>query len=665
MLQTTAAAGGAAALGTGAVPDQIDPVGESEAIAPLVAGALVGGGIIAGAAGTVAYAKLTGGDGDVEEIKDSLVYNRSHDIASTMQGQREGELRQSIRQDWIEPDPDTTPFAKTAWSEIDGAAGFEIVNGNNAEAQTAAFQALDRQFTIAYWNAIQGHNRALIGGEDTPGLMTAMANAVDGGETTGDSGTTIGRDLGNFSVSGTHLQYSTAYMNDIIAVDPDQLRNPHDWEPVEASRYTWTDDNDEEQDPGYYTLFKRTWQNAPVPPSEIEEIPVDEVTLYGIPCMGSYNNDKASMAKLWSSHIDTATDGANRSVDVSVTHPERESVEPLQQTLYSRYLQAIDDGYSTISDQVTTYVDSLDDALAEGVIDPADIYSPSDAIDQFAGTSQQSQFAAQMTFNGIGAPSTDHTYEARIKHDDLASDDHWGQLFVSFASGTENVELTPGRIITPDEYRGAYFGFVRQDNQDFTRRVLSDDSDLEILDIRGTTGEQEYESDATAKEGGEVTVYQGEDPPEPIQFPAENDGYSIVVQGAVNKSTHPVTEVKGESTENGQRYYLPSTNIPEGESIEQIRLIQPVNLEEATPYVSDPGNISQDAIVERLESRAELIQQIEELNDGPLGGGGGLFDGGLFDGGLPTLPGLGVLESAVVVGGGSILTLLGLSAASG
>jgi len=653
MIKTVGAGAGVAAVGSGAVPhtDQLSPVQESEAIAPLAAlGVGLAAGVVAGAAGTYVVGRITKDEESVdpEEIEKSLRQNEVHDIASTMDGQRSGQMRQTIQQDWVNANYDQTPFAKAAWAELEAAAAFEIVNGNSSEAQTAAFQALDRQATIAYWNAIEGHNRAIIGGDNDPGLIGGLVSGTDGGEATDDAGNYIGRKLGNFGVGGSHDLYSN-YYNGVIAVTPSNVTDMDEWEPVKESEWI---DPETSEGTGAYTVYKRTWNNPFMDPSKIDEIPVDEITIYGLPVRGSYNTDRVRIAAPWSEYYTDEGDGNKGTIQVNVGHPDREYVTPLDQTLYSRYLGKIDQAYREISNGVSDYVSNLDNALAEGVIEPSDIFSPSDAIDQFSNTSQQKQFAAQMVFNGIGAPSEEYSYEAKIKHPDLASESKWGQLFVSFASGVDNISVEPGTTIASADYRGAYFGFYREDTGEFQDRVLSGSSDLQILDVTETKDEEEYESDNSAGENGEATVWEGDDPPDPIQFPGDHPDHRIVVEGASgSKSSHPVSEIKGDADSN--RWYLPSTSLSNGESIENIRIMKPPQLTESVQYISSPGSVTEETIKKRIESRSQLVETIESLQDESVLGGGFLDDFGLF--------GLGAMETLILV----VVSIAGLNAASG
>lgn len=71
---------------------------------------------------------------------------------------------------------------------------------------------------------------------------------------------------------------------------------------------------------------------------------------------------------------------------LQISHPDFDNdVIPLKSTLYHQYLESIQSSYNTLTNgQVSTYVEQMDQALAEGAIDIADMISPSAAIEEFA-----------------------------------------------------------------------------------------------------------------------------------------------------------------------------------------------------------------------------------------------------------------------------------------
>jgi hypothetical protein len=143
--------------------------------------------------------------------------------------------------------------------------------------------------------------------------------------------------------------------------------------------------------------------------------------------------------------------------------------------------------------------------------------------------------------------------------------------------------------------------------------------------------------------------------PDPLNYPNDHQEWYIEVVGAENLSNHDMTEPSIEEGENGQDVYvLDSTALNDGELVESVNIRKEFSYTQSSRYVADPTNIDNDAVQARVESYRELAEAIDQLNDGVLGGG-------FFDGDIPTIPGLGVIESAVVV----ILAIFGLNAASG
>jgi len=642
-MKTVGTVAGASALGVGSMQsDRLSPVQESEAIAPAVVGGLLlaGGvsGAVVGVAGTAAYYKYFGNnDVDVSDIEQHNAVDDVHYVSSVIEGQRAGStgVRQMVKSDYIDPPLDENAYAKAAFSEFETAAAIDIINGNNAQAENSARRANREQTTIAYSTVIRGFNQALIGDDENDGLIQALV-------------TSFQHSTGQWTIDNKSLKGSS---NELHRIHPTSSMNG--WEPVPASEHLDSDGNGT----GKYLVFKREWtpSEAPVDPAEIDEIQ-GPVEIYGIAAETEFEDSVVIAPN--GKFIDHSTPGIGRA-NFHVSHPDTGDATPLKGKLYWDALSAIDSTYEDLhNDKIPTYVTELDNSLSEGLIDPADLFSPRDALRHFDQTDERTQMAARMAFHGIGAPGSDYTFSAEIAHEDLVSDSKWGQLYVSFASGVDGYTLEPGTVIPSTDYRVAYFGYHREDTGEWTERMLTGNYDLEILDVTDVEDEVDVETEGrTAGTNGEVLVWDEEEQgeaPDILKYPNDHSDWRIAIGGATNSSTHTPDEV---SEETEGKYRLPSTALNEGELVERIRWIRPPKLDRRVEYLNDLGSVSEDQITTRLERQSELIEKIESL-ESTAGGGGGV----LFDDGIPSLPGLTALESLIVVAAGALGFNLALSA---
>jgi len=656
MIKTVGAGAGVAALGTGAVPpSRVSPVGESEA-GLITVGAVAVGLVAAYGAGVATHKYLLDEGADVDTS--TLIENEVHSNASGVAGQRERN-RQEITDLWIDAPVDETPFADASWENFTTAAALEIVNGNGPEAEQAAYTAHDKQSARAYYNAIQDWNAAIIGGEEADGLIGALVLAQSDPDDDRLGSTTQ-------IVPGDSSTYNyPADPSNITSRDPSstKITSSGEWEPVEASEIY--DGNEFEEDPdsiedaqeqhgiGEYAVWKREWKNEehPIDLESVEGIETP-VEIYGISSNGNGNDiliapSGYNFLNDYHEYVETG--------EIQVEHSSRPTVTPLAGGLYDGYFNSIDNTYDELqNNQIPDWVSLLKDSLEEGVISPTDVISPQSALNNFAKTPTQSRFTAEAVFSGMAAPS-DYTFRAEVSHPDLVSDSKWGTLFVKFAGKEDPPNISAGTTLEPADYHSAVLGFVREDNGEYTRRGLSGKETLEILDVEETEDEEKRQpEEESAGENGEVLVWPDNgEVPDPIKLSDNYGDWSVVVGGGSGtKSRHKVSDI----VEKEDGWYLDTTSLSNGELIEEIRLNPPIEYSQPTRFWTDKGTVNEEQIRARVTTTEIVRQEIEEAlgGDDPIGGG-------FFDGGLPSLPGLGFIESVIVV----ILAIFGLNAASG
>jgi hypothetical protein len=629
MLKTAGAAGGVAALGTGAVPQSVPQshrltmTQESEAFAPILAGVAVG---VIGTSAGFAIAEWLNNE-SASELAEDTVENAVHTRATGVAGQRET-LRSRITEQFVSPTYDETPFADAAFNQFQAAAALELVNGNGVgQAESAAFSALDEQTTIAYYNKIQSWNQAIIGGQNNDGLMAALVNALNQG--TGQLSTTANNENDGSQAINSY---------NVKAYGKSKFSN---WQPVDAA---------EIGDTGNFVVWKREWSNAPTPVSSIDDIEADKVNIYSISTEWSNSsNSGEGMICPWGDFIDHPNKYVHGTY-LEVTHPSRATTRPLDGTVFHDYFASVDKTYSEYtSNEIPDYVSILDQALAEGLIQPSEVLGPRAAYAEFADASDQQRFAAEMTFGGLAAPEK-YSYQAKVSHANIQSDSLWGLLFIAYGDN-EAKDLKPGMTLQPSEYQGAILGFNRQDNGNFDRRYLSGNSKLEILDIDGGEEIVDKPEDRTAGPNGRVVVWpdsRDQEAPDAIKLPGDHQGWTIAITGAQNRDTVRVSEVRLED----DGHVVPDTDLSEGELIEQIRIQAPIGMTNPVQYTDPSGNINEEQVRQNVKGTNELVEEIKDLDDGIFAGGGSLD--------IPTLPGFGPIESIIIVA----LAFFGLNAAS-
>jgi len=333
--------------------------------------------------------------------------------------------------------------------------------------------------------------------------------------------------------------------------------------------------------------------------------------------------------------------------------------------IYTDVLDAIDTEFSNIKNDLSTYVTTLYESFAEGALDPATIISPQDLYDQFATAPNQQRMTAELLAVGAAHPGGNVGYRAKVSHPDLQDPPQWGVLYPLWAEGTREKTIESGLTIPASEYKMAYLGFRAADTGEWTARLLDSGSgDLEILETEDTDDDIISDrEDQTAGTNGKVTVWDtapveegghGE-APDPLKYPNDHGDWFIEIRGAQNLSTHPMGDASTEEGENGQDLFIVDpTDLNEGELVESVAIKQSATYTQTSWYVSDPTTIDAEQLKEEIQTYQDLKEAIEQLESG-IGGGG------FFDGGLPSLPGLGFIESVVVV----ILAFAGLNAASG
>ena len=632
MIKTIGAGAGVVALGSGAAPP-LSSTATVQATGPCVE-AVTG---IGWWSGLKSYPNSVAecldnetGDVDKNELLEDQLYETGVSVAQAQEN-----FVAEVDSNYNISNADATPFSNSAWSEIRVRVARARLEGEGeSAARDRAKEALNNQLARSYINITEKWN----------GAIKALAEqfAYDVAE---------GSNVDVFSAGNNFVQEFSSgmypdYQKETITVTVDgtdygvigvlDIDGLMDNFPISTDAI---DERDEKLE--LYTI------NVGDPPRAI------------LPYNDGQNYEEIDFFSTYSDDGDYS--GYNA---IEAEHSSNPTETVVNTQVYYTALDQIETAYNNIDSNLTDYVSTLYDSFEEGALDPSTLLSPQDLYDNFANSSEQQRTTAELLAVGAAHPGDNVSFKAKVSHTDLQDPPQWGVLYPMFADGVEEKAIEGGITIPAADYKMAYLGFTAADTDEWTVRLLSGDSDLEILETENVdddiTSDRE---DQTAGTNGEVLVWDtaskddgGHGPaPDPLKYPNDHGDWYIEVRGAENLSQHAMTAPSIQEGDNGQDLYvLDSTALNKGELIESIAIKQSANYTQTTQYVSDPTVIDSEKLETRLQAYEDLADAIEKLKSGVTGGG-------IFDGDLPSLPGLGFIESVVVV----ILAIFGLNAASG
>jgi len=580
MLQTTAAAGGAAALGTGAVETPLTATQEAEGAiftAGFLAGsaAAIGAGFVAG----VAFERITSDDVSIDE--DDLSNSRetqTWEIATAItQGKRDYDL---IADREFGESNNGNSFKDSAWSEVRTLAVEGKKKGwSKSETKRKAGQEVDRQAVRMAMNHIQLWNRKV--------ELFAPYIAEDMNDANKDV-----------------IYHQDAQSNDTpvrtYSFDPSTYDG---WE-------GWKIDD---------TLVGMKWtgeHQLPFDPTNFDGWEQGDVELYCpldmSPIPGALND--------W---FPNGSTGVGEMLEVKHQDYGEKMLLECDYERYNNgiipYLRHLDREHRNVKSDISTYVDTFYDAVAQGTIDAVDAISPSDLVEEFASGSESERVTAELAAVGLSTPG-DVGIQAEISHRGLEADRLWGRLFVRWQDGEEK-DLEPGTTIPSGSYNMAYFQYVDQATGKPQVELLSGYyGDLEILDLAGKDVDRGENIDKNVEEDGDIPVWHpdkdGETPSWIKNPPA---GEKIVVR--TPEGTHQFDPSLLKQRDDGT-YILPDTGVAPGRQIDRIKTVKKLPYQQPYDYVKSPSNVDESRVEQRYVNIGKLREQIREEVFGGGGGGG-------------------------------------------
>jgi len=578
MLKITGATGAATVGLSGAGPASI--TGDTEAIAPVVAGAPV----FAAAAGAGHYLANYDIDGDTEVDENDVLEDQLYETAASVADGRE-EFVDEMDYEFVESpsEPTDTPHGRVAWEEIRVAAVRSIVNGESvSEAESEAKEALDKQTTRAVINIVERWNT---------GIKALSQQFVLQAE----------NDVEVFADDGDYI---------VPHILPESEVAHPDAEPLEAGQPESAASDES-------ILWEYPLDDLPTDPTSLEgrDEPLSQIVL-GRKFDGSENWTCPNPAV--DNFADFERDALSSGSDpVEATHSDLEDFTLIDNGLYIDAIETIKSAYNSITDDLSTYVQNLNDGIEQGAIAPADILGPSEIAAQFEDSDHMTRLATELVAIGAQVPDA-AGYRATISHDDLQADELEGLVFPQF-SVDDPPSVNSGVTISSADYELAYFGYEsalssgdgEDDETELRTEVLSGNHDLEIISVDGVEGQETVDDSSRGDEAeadGRVVLWSGDGAPDPLADPDEYPDYRVVVEGETTTDAQDV----GNVVEDGEDYVLETSALAEGETIDQIELIPPVEHERSHDYTADATQVDTEEMLNRLENQQELIEDLEE-----------------------------------------------------
>ena len=611
-----ASATGAASTGAATAQDDEDDDEDDEDDDSLGWDDVVGGiAVTHGAtAGGVAVANwlFNGEDVDPDDNLEDQLYFTAEAVA---EGRENFEAEMVANYDVS--DDQQTPYAQLAWSEIRTRVAQARAQGKSeSEALQEASKALDEQTTRSLVNVIERWNTGV------SALIEQITVDLDEG-------------VGVFHIKANDGSEYRPARTDASNNDADGIEGTGD---------------------GSGNFFAQEKNvDTPVPASNLEgrESDLVEFGLFLIRDSGDPWRLNPTDDDEWTSWNDYSYNTST----VIAKHTDLGSATVLSPQTYHHATSSIHTAYNSITSDLSDYVSTMYKSFEEGIVDPADILTPTELFDKFATADEQSRMGAELAAVGALHPGADNLgFRAKVSHPGLESDSKWGQLYLMI-EGSESLDVSSGQTIPASEYEIAYFGFESSDTEEWIVRILDGSEPLDILEAE--TLDRDYEVAVpvdSAGANGEVVVWdtgqQGE-PPEPIEFPNDHPSWYVDIRGASNSSQHDVTAVETRDTDDGDatEYYISSTDLNDGEAIEYIAIKQDVTFEQTSTHVDDATTIDPEKVEATVKSYKELAEALEKLDSSPLeGSGSGFLDGGFS-----------LAGRASTLIGGAILFILGLA----
>jgi hypothetical protein len=658
------AAAGATAVGATAVPAEYSPVGDAEAIPPLIIGGAalavgaIGGGVALGTAGGVAYNNWI----DPANVEESDVDPEVSDFAAQ-------NAYEAARATQIQGEQQRQSIAETHGYTYDESAGQA---GGLGRYSTNISTAAETSYGRMLWDAVRATTmNGIAEGKQTSEIEQDVLREID------RRNTRLALELftgWNATIESLAPVITSEIDNSLGVLKGQSGTETYDLQTIDTSG--GDSESVVENDAGD-TVIARTWLSTPVPISDVEGY--DESSAKDI---GDGETSRIPVLYLENSGAGEVMPGGKLAGLSGFSFPYNSSNDSLigiDPTGNLGDVTAADgamyhgvpednavNATESIKADVSTYVSETVAATDAGAIDAGDLLGPGDLIEDDA-TSQGDALARQLAAAGINPQSGD---AMTISHPDVG--EVTGYLFAELSGDTvaEAGQSIPADIIeqavfVPQATDTSDDGSTNTTDTDTTSDTSTPEMDPVLLDPSQAIQIVDVPQDTTVDVSGTSAVTVDSSNSELVLETGTDistlDGdYTVTVEyedssGAAQSVTIPVTNWAPQN-DAGTTWV---TGMPSGADIATVTGVSvngAVTGSARVPSPSDPttGEDLQQRATEYQQARQDLDEAVAALEDEygsglPGGGGGGL-------GGSGGLIGLAL----AAVGGGWLAKELGL-----
>jgi hypothetical protein len=597
-------------------------VGDADALLPLVGAATVGAA--AGAAGVVAYSKLTGSSTNVDAEQNTEDF--AYQVGNTISNSRGGTTgpRVEIQNDYVDVPDGQSAYARAAGDTVVTTAAIETLKGNADQAENRAIQELDKQTTrsltyfIETWNdvlyTLAESGAAVEDYEEGTNVFAENENERLGVMQEGDTWT---------GVPGTSPATKQGYL--LL-----KRKMPADWFPVDPQ-----------------TLPNR-------------EEPLEMVTYsYDVAAYANVPNTQTRWFNNWNGYGPENDSLTIPQQPLQARHSSLGTVTLLDYQLYNKAINKIETEYQMIRDNLSAVVDETVSGLEQGKLEAPDVLDANDLVTEFSTNNKRAALAREMMAIGAQYPGDSVSQQAKVSHPALETDSIWADLYIRLTDGS-SLEVNGPMSVPAADYELAYIGFQSKvGDGEYITETLPGDSELVIEDVRDPKQIEQDSPDPVA-DNGDVTIGDDnneEELPKPLaESDPKYDDWGVIVTTA-DGSTGSGKVGDAYIGDDG-KWKLP-TSLSAGQSVETVRFIPPNTYDDTNLWTPADGSSGYDVstaqeIIERRRRFNDAV--VEEFSSSGIGGGGGFFGDN-----FPTIPGLGVAGTIVV----AFLGLFGLGQLSG
>jgi len=441
------AATGATAAGvtaTSARPAQaIAPAAAGAALLPYLTGKTAVGLAGMGVGASAAYF-FTGSDIDTDAIVDASSRSEMYSVFESVMRSQRLPLEQIADdygvdlEDEEHVEPDDNDLAHSMMEHSTGSAAQTWADGGGlSDCQAAARQALQEQYSLAYWNVM------VIWNDFVAGISPALVGLynLEGERPDEDDDLHVRHRLSNNTLSTAAIDETT---HDLV-VD-DQLEHP-------------------DYDGTGSIIGKRDFSDIlPIDPENLreEERPVDGFVVYEIGMETTSGNITSPLSP----------DEDYQRSNFTAEYQPADQTESINLGWFRELLDAIESIYNEIDSELEETISNLYDGLSSGQTTIGEVMSPRMVYQQYQPSSEQSlseiylQNLGNLSFGGPGTATME-----------IDGQTYYGSIYPEVS---ESVVVEAGEALQASDYEMAQIN-----DRDSSEPFVVSGSDIEITDIEG------------------------------------------------------------------------------------------------------------------------------------------------------------------------------------